>query len=313
MTTADLAADLSAAIRAVFSPAGAYLSLVTRNNPHGSAEGLLSRPDVAAVLSDTFDEARSRAFTAVQDAWGQHDPETSGLLAELLADAERAYSRQALALLHAEVRQAWDSVPPRVFVPGVTEPGANPALESAAERAQAVQDAVEDFARRAALRNGLSADVAAGMAGTLEVLADAPPGARKRWRAHVDSPSCCFWCRRLHGVTLPLHASFAPYLGLPADLTGHGHLTQPPKPYRGWLQGPPAHPHCACYLEIIPPGEEPEPVSQMAARESSGFVSASDIRALPEGKYRSLTAFLRAAVYELGQVLSRLGRVLRRG
>lgn len=306
-----MAEQLAAAVRAVFAPVAAYLNLVTRNNPHGGAGGLLGRPDVRAQLGAAFDEAWGASREAVQSAWTEAGPVTTGLLPELLQDVNRAYNAQAMLALEEQIRAAWEAVPNREFVPGVTEPGANPSREAAHERGQAVQDAVEAFARHASLRNELSENVAAGMAQTEAELEGAPGGARKRWRAHVEKPACCFWCRRLNGITIPVGESFAHHVGLPADLTGHGHLTQPPKPYHGWLQGPRLHPHCQCWLEIIEEGEEPEDVSQ--PRESSGFISSSDIKALPEGKYRALVEFLKAAEHELAQVLHRLGKVIRRG
>jgi hypothetical protein len=98
--------------------------------------------------------------------------------------------------------------------------------------------------------------------------------------------------------------SFLPHLGGPADLTGHGRLTQPPRPYRGELQGPPLHPHCRCRLAVVTEasGADRDSAEPAAYR----FVTAAQIRALPEEKYKGLTAFLRAAVHELAQALARL-------
>lgn len=310
MATPDPAAQLAAAIRAALAPAAAYLALVTRNNPYGSPAGLLGRPDVEAVLRDAFTAARERALEAVEEAWGEQPP--APLLADLLADVAAAWNEAALAHLRGDIRHAWQSVSLKQFIPGVTPPGAHPVAESAAARAQAVRDAVENFARRTGLRNSLSADVAGGFSRTLAGLDAAPPGMLKRWRAHVERPTCCWWCRKLNGVTIGLHESFAHHLAGPADLTGHGHLTQPPVLYHGWLQGPKLHPHCECWLEFVPAGA----VSQEGAGQEiavPGFLAAADIRALPEDRYQSVLAFLRAATHELGQALARLRELVRRG
>jgi len=310
---ADLASEVIASIRAVFAPVGVYLALVTRNNPYSSAASLLDRPDTAAVIADAFAEARSHARQAVQSAWYEHAPVTETLLGELLADVDHAYSAAALAHLRAEIHAAYSSVPPAEFVSGVTPPGINPGREAADARAQAVQDAVENFARWAGLRSSLSADVASGNARTLAQLESAGPGLRKRWRTSKQppGPKTCYWCRKLNGVTIPLHESFASFLGGPVDLTGHGHLTQPPHLYHGWLQGPKLHPHCQCHVELVPGDEEiPVPQGEGIVPAPSGFVSAAEVQAMPEGRYRALVEFLRAAAHELGQVLERLGRLV---
>ena len=39
---------------------------------------------------------------------------------------------------------------------------------------------------------------------------------------------------------------------------------------------------------------------------SGPFITAAQIRAMPEPRYKALIAFLRAALHELGQVLTRL-------
>lgn len=309
---ADLAAEVITGIRTIFASVAVYLALIVRNNPYGGPGALLSRPDVNAVLSEAFAEARALAQQAVQDAWDQFSPSADALLAELLADVGRAFNAAALAHLRGDIRRAYRSVPPRQFIPGTTPPGTNPGREAAEERAQAVQEAVEDFARRAALRCSLSADVAWGDARTLAQLEGAAPGLRKRWRTSKQPPDehTCWWCRKLNGVTIPLNESFESYLGPAADLTGHGHLTQPPHSYHGWLQGPLLHPHCRCHLELV----AAEDVSQAGEETAvpAGFVFAEEIRAMPEGRYRALVEFLRAAVHELGQALRVLGRLVRR-
>ena len=151
-----------------------------------------------------------------------------------------AGSTADIAHLHAAIREAYAAAPP-------------------AERPTAVRDAILAFAHRTALRSRLTVTVASQAAIAERTLAEGKArraaGERvlKRWESRQDGRAC-YWCRRLHGVTIGLEASFLPYLGGPVDLTGHGHLTQPPKPYRGALQGPPLHPHCRCQHRDCPRG-----------------------------------------------------------
>lgn len=317
------AAQVSATVRAALAPAARYLALVTQANPLGSADQLLARPDVDAVLLEALAEARSAARAAVQQEWGAAPD--SPVLASLLGDVDRAYD--ALAHLRGLIRHAHAAVPQRHFVAGQSTPGSHPSAEAAAERGAAVRDAILEFARQVALRNRLSVSVAGGAAHTETVLAQgrarraAGEKVLKRWVASRDGkdPQSCHWCRTLHGVMIGLDESFLPYLGGPADLAGHGHLTQPPRPYRGELQGPLLHPHCRCRLEIIRADQAgPEHATtarsdlrkhQIAAgqgQSTTQFVTAAQIRAMPEPKYQSLVAFLRAALHELGLILRKL-------
>jgi hypothetical protein len=306
--TAQVGHGLRVSVTSAFAALGSYLALITRNNPHGSLRQLFARPDVSAEFSSTLEEARDLAMQAVEDAWyGQGGPRGHQVLDHLLHDVERAYSPR---LLRTMVRTAFLSVPTGQFIPGVSVPGSNPAMESAQARAQAVQDTVSAFASRALYRNSLTIDVAAGHARTEAQIADAPPGSYKRWRAHVGSPVCCHWCRMLDGVTIPVRESFLSHLAPAADLTGHGHLTQPPHPYKNRLPGPRLHPHCQCWLEIVagPEAESVPPEGGQVAPNAPGYLSASEIRAMPEENYGSLVTFLRASAHELGQLLRRLVR-----
>ena len=311
----SVAVQVSAAVRAALAPAARYLALITQSNPLGSADQLLARPDVDAVLLEALAEARSAARAAVQQEWdARGGPAGEPVLADLLADVDRAYS--ALAHLRGLIRHAHASVPQARFSPGQDTPGSHPSAEAAIERAAAVRAAILGWASQVALRNRLSVSVAGGAAYTASALEQArtrhAAGEKllKRWTASMDGkdPRSCHWCRKLHGVTIGLDESFLPYLGGPADLTGRGHLTQPPRPYRGELQGPLLHPNCRCRLEIVPAGDVPPPGGQEPSGSNPGFLSAAQIRAMPEPKYQSLVAFLRAALHELGQVLSRLRR-----
>jgi hypothetical protein len=283
-------AQLTAAVLAALVPAARYAALVVQGNPAGSSAWLLARPDISATLAAALEQAREAAAEIVLQQWGVTGAPDSPLLEHLLADIGRQYG--PLPHLHRLIRQAMASVP-------------------ASERPAAVRRAIIGFARDTALRSRLTLVVAEQAARTAVVLAEGKDRERagekawKRWKAHPEKPTCCHWCRNLHGVTIGLDESFLPYLGGPADLAGHGRLTQPPRPYRGELQGPGLHPHCECELVIVTePASQPEPASPPAARDV--LFTAAQIRAMPEQRYRALIAFLRAALHELGQVLRRL-------
>jgi len=300
-------AQLTADVQAALAPAARYVALVTRANPDGTASQLLARPDVAATLTDALSQARESADAAVRDAWG--DAPADPVLWHLLEDIAAQYAGPAR--LRTAVLAAYASVPARQFVPGHSAPGSHPSAEAAAERAAAVRRAVLGFARAVALRSRLTMEVARTAADTVRVLAQgrarvqAGEAVRKRWLARRDGKAC-HWCQSLNGVTVGMDDSFLPHLAGPADLTGHGRLTQPPRPYRGMLHGPPLHPHCRCRLMVVtsvppePPGEEP------ARAQGAGFITAAQIRSMPEAKYKGLVAFLRAALHELGQVIGAL-------
>lgn len=314
MTEAQqLAGQLSVSVREELAQFGSYLAVIVGNNPHGSIGAILERADVTAELDSTLGEAQDEAEAAVRQAWLDHGgPVSDPVLEHLAADARRAYDANHLRRL---VRAAFVSVPTRQFIVGVTEPGTNPVMESAQERAVAVQGAVEQFARQAVFRNGLSIDVAAGNARTeflLQQAQDSGEPVLKRWRAHIERPTCCHWCRNLDGRTIGLHEDFAPYLGPPVDLSGHGNMTVPPRPYRGRLPGPKLHPHCQCWLEIVPASVSPPGGQEPSPPVPAGYLAAADIRAMPEPRYQALLAFLRAATHELGQLVRRLARHVRR-
>jgi hypothetical protein len=92
------------------------------------------------------------------------------------------------------------------------------------------------------------------------------------------------------------------------DLSGHGHLTQPPKPYRGALQGLPLHPRCRCRLAIVTEAAHDHAPPPAVVPAAPVFITAAAIRAMPEARYQGLIAFLQAALHELSQVLARLRR-----
>jgi hypothetical protein len=330
---ADLGQQLAAAVRQSVAEAAAYLALVTRSNPLGSADVLLARPDTSAVLQQALGEARQAAEDLVSQAWDETGAPAGDdtVLGHLLGDIGRIFGN--LAHLHGLIRHAHASVPARRFEPGVTRPGEHPSQRAAEERAVAVRDALLGWGRQAALRARMAVHTAEGAGRTAAVLADAlareAAGERlaKRWRAHADSPTCCLWCRRLNGVTIGLRESFAPYLGGPVAMpqsrtrrvaTPAGErrygmqagsriiYTQPPRPYRGRLQGPLLHPFCRCRLEIVRMGGETAAPGDAAAAPPVRFLSAADVRDMTADEYEADLAFLQAAVYELDQVLKRL-------
>jgi hypothetical protein len=331
-------AELSRQVREAFAYAARYIALLTENNPQATAADILTRPDVDAILQQALDTGRELATDAVREGWGsspRHD-----YLDWLLTDVDRSYD--ALAMLRAEIRASWHSVPQARFLPG-SEPGTNPAMAAARERAQAVTDAILGHGSGIALRNRLSAEVAETAGRTHTELARGGQHEGmvwKQWRCrcvpHTDTPDerVCHWCRILHGVVIPLHSNFPG--GGAADLTGHGHLTRPPKIYHGVLQGPPRHPRCRCRIVILTklPSERvssPQGSGQGATAAASPgrgtgsqeqmlpanspvtFLAAADIRDMPSTRYRSMVAFLEAAVHELGQVLTRLREAVSHG
>lgn len=329
---ADPGQQLAEAVRQSLAEAAGYLALVTASNPLGSADVLLERPDTNAVLREALDESRQAAEELVRQAWDETGAvaRDDAVLNHLLGDMGRIFGN--LAHLHGLIRHAHASVPQTRFQRGVTAPGEHPSQQAAGERAVAVRTALLGWGRQAALRARMAVHTAQAAGETAAVLDDAlareAAGERlaKRWRAHADSPSCCLWCRRLNGVTIGLRESFASYLGGPVAMpqsrtrrvaTRAGErrygmqagsriiYTQPPRPYHGRLQGPLLHPMCRCRLEIVQMGAAREGVPETASAPVR-FLSAADVRDMPEDEYQADLAFLQAAVYELDQVLKRL-------
>lgn len=331
---ADLGQQLAEAVRQSLAEAAGYLALVTATSPLGSADVLLERPDTNAVLREALDESRQAAENLVRQAWDESGALAGddAVLGHLLDDMGRAFGN--LPRLRGLIRHAHASVPDRRFTPGVSEPGEHPSARAAEERAAAVRAALLGWGRQAALRARMAVHTAQGAGEAAAVLDEAlareAAGERlaKRWRAHVDSPACCLWCRRLNGATIGLRESFVPYLGGPVAMpqsrtrrvaTRAGErrygmqageriiYTQPPRPYRGRLQGPPLHPGpCRCRLEIVRPGEVVPGSAAATAPAPVRFLSAEDIRDMTADDYDADLAFLQAAVHELDQVLKRL-------
>lgn len=342
MSEPELARQLGAAVRAALAPAAEYLALVVRNNPRASAGAFLGRPDVSAVLTDAISEAMDAAMAAADQAWSSTGAPPSFIYTRLMADIPRAYDGEAL---RRQILAAHASVAEETFTPGVHAPGEHPAARAAERRAAAVSGAVLAWGRKAALRNQMTVSTAEGTGAATATLQDAlgreqASGARllKTWKAR---PGCCFWCRRLNGVTIGLRDSFASYLGGPAVLHSGPHrrvatpageqkfrapagsmivYTQPPRLYHGDLQGPLLHPFCHCKLGILRAGGHQPAVP--LSRGQEGFaddgppprqdfpparsLAASDIWGMPEDRYQALLALLHAGASELGAVLNRL-------
>lgn len=330
--------ELGAEVRAAFAYAARYVSLLAANNPTGSSASVLARPDVDAVLSDALSRARETATDAIRQEWAQAGGPQAQYLTWLLDDVDRSYD--ALGLLRNAIRRAWSEV-----VPGPSEPGTNSTTAAGRARADVIRQAILELGDSIALRNELSLVVAQAAARSMaEIerghdLERAGSTAYKQWKCRTkpgtDIPDdrVCHWCRALHNMVVPIRSNFP--AGEPTDLNGRGNMTRPPRTYHGVLPGPPRHPRCRCHLVIVT-----ELTGRAVSSESSGgqegtatvrspqagggvvggtpqapegFLAAADIREMPEDRYQSLLAFLKAAVHELAQVLGRIRKVLRRG
>jgi hypothetical protein len=321
----SLEEQLFAAVQAAIAPAARYAGLVTQTNPQGSADSLLERPDVMAVLNNALQEAESQGLAVVRTAWESGGADEGPALAHLLDDIQHSFSSPAH--LKGLIRHAHASVPPRPFTPGVSVPGTNPSFEAATERSAAVRQAIMGYALEAARRARMTVGMAQGLSQTHATITEGEGltgKVYKRWKAHIEKPACCMWCRRLHGVTIPLHDSFVPYLGgaQPSGshrkvLTAAGSkkfglpvgdeiLMHPPSPYHGQLQGPLLHPNCECTLELVTlpsAGVAPAPIH---APDGPKFLAASDIRDMPDDQYEAMVSFMQAAAHELGQLIKRM-------
>lgn len=266
---------------------------------------LLVRYDIEQALTADLATAEEKATEAVEAAWTTEG--ASPYFAALLADISRVYA-DARERLVADITAAYNSIPDaEPFVPGVSTPGTNPAEEVRRLRAVAVRQAVSDFGRGLAVRNQLTVFTAGKGSGSAAVLAeaqlrhDAGEQVELEWVASMDGkdPRSCAWCKALHGTRIPLGSQF-PH-PQPAG------KRRPPRLYLGTLFAPPLHPRCRCKLVIVTAGQPQTPESAVgAAPGSEDFISSETIRNMPEEQYSKLHHFLRSALHELGQVLTRL-------
>ena len=189
-----------------------FLRLVVRNNPNKTAAELMSRPDVQSALSvvDTwFDTAAKLVSPAIL----QSPLVPDGNTATQAAGAALADLHKTLAKMRSETRFT-DS---NVSYWKTQEPHAE-----------------QSWTAKLLLRMGWFTRFLAALLGLTT-----PRGAvSKTWVSRL-APNTCSYCRRLHGVTIPVSESFAGY----AVAAGWA------KPYGG-LYGPPLHPSCQCWLEF---------------------------------------------------------------
>jgi hypothetical protein len=326
-----LRTQLSAAVHAAFATFTRHASLVTQTNPRGSAAHVLDRADVRAALAQGTEEARLAVSALVRQAWeAGGGPPGDITLSKLLSDVIAAYSTAEHEVLSA-ARDAFESVPVREFMVGVTEPGSQPLMESARDRASAVEEAIRNAVDRLLVSNRASVDVAATGSAVAAVLEEgfrrqaAGEHVMKRWRSK-KSPRTCHWCWELDGTTIPLEDEFPhgvvhefPHARLRHVRTPAGarHFHRPigapiiftfPPSVWGKLLGPPRHPQCECWLElvILGAGEGPVPAAPPQPEHEHPFLRASDIASLPPDQYHAMLAFISAAAHELRLLLRRL-------
>lgn len=261
-------------------------------------------PEVAGLLSQGLQDGQQAAEESTEAAWRQSGaPMDSPTLQVLLRDTERIFSD--------------------AFWSAVQELGSSDVLP----------DNAEELAGSAAMHAGMAVSTALSAGTTEAVLAEgyrrraAGEHVRKRWRSR-KSATTCHWCWELDGTELELEGEFSH--GAPAvlprarlrhvrthagahryhrDVGAEIIHTRPPAVWRGVLLGPPRHPRCECWLELVDGDEPPtEPHDITGALMQQELVHSSDIQSMPEEQYSSMMTFLRAAVHELGQLLRRVAR-----
>lgn len=270
---------------------------------------MLARSDIAGLLETGLIEARALAEGALVGAWPSS---SSPYRASLMADIARLYATAEASLREAAL-EGFRLVPQEAFVPGVSAPGTNPAMEAAGRRAQEVQRRVASAVWRLGLRNSLTASVAPvrrqGEA-VLHSAAVAGPGWMVKWvcRKGPDGkpdPKVCYWCRLLDAMgPIPFGSEF------PAGRPVGG--MRPPRVYFN-LRCPPRHPRCRCHIILVRvggsgvstwlPSEVGAPIPYRVEAAPASFISAEEIRSLPAARYHALADFHRAALHELGQVI----------
>lgn len=268
------------------------LAAVVANNPSGDIYDILARPDMAGDLTSQLEEAHQLAVTGLGRAWSVSS--ASAYRESLAADIERAYGTADSAIRQAAIA-AFQSVPPDMFVTGVTRPGLNPQMDAARKRASEVSRQAAAAVWYLGLRNELTVRVARTRRAGEKVLAGAPEGWYKKWVSREDG-RVCDWCRKLfRQPAIPLGEEFS-Y----GERIGH---RSPPRVYLDLLC-PPRHPRCRCRIILVRYGS-PEAAASEAAGGGPLFVPAHAVRAMPEDRYQALHAFHSAALHELGQVLRR--------
>lgn len=216
--------------------------------------------------------------------------------ASLERDVTRAYS-EALAQLRQAAVTGYAGVPPAWFIPGVHQPGENPAMAAADRRARLVVTTASAAVHYLGFRNEMTVDVARTRRLGEEVLAAASDGQLKKWVCRKDADGrpdsrVCYWCRRLDAMpAIPVGQQFDP--------GGYAGSRRPPGIYYD-LMCPPRHPRCRCRIILVRAGAA---VPLQGRAVPVPYVSADHIRSMPEDRYQALREFHHAALHELGQVL----------
>ncbi len=289
----SLQSDIAVRIEPWFN----LLAVIVRNNPNGDVYDMLARSDVAALLESGLAEAQAMAEAALGAAW---PPGSSPYRASLAADIARLYATAASVLRDAAA-EGFRMVPQAVFVPGVTAPGVNPAMEAADRRAQALLRRVTSVAWSLGFRNEMTVSVAGVRQQGEEVLseaAEAGTGWLVKWvcRKGADGrpdSRVCHWCRLLDAMpAIPIGTEFP--AGSPLG------RSRPPRVYFN-LRCPPRHPRCRCHIILVRPGTPAAAGSLVTP--GPVYISSNDIRAMLPDRYYALTDFHRAALHELGQVI----------
>lgn len=265
-----------------FAPWIELLSVALKDShPLSDIYDILASPDSTRLLERAVTEAQGLAEAALDKAW---PPDSSPYRASLAEDIARAYATAA-----ADLRAA--------------------AITGFRLKPQQAVRKVTLAVWKLALRNELTVVVAETRQRGEKMLDEAEhigPDWLKKWvcrKLPNGQPDhrVCGWCRRLDAAPpIEIWQEFS----LGGSINGR----KPPRIYRD-LKCPPGHPRCRCTLVLVRtwPSEGPVLVSSETA--PSLFISAQDIRDMRAGRYRALTDFHRAALHELGQVITKYHRV----
>lgn len=276
------------------------LSLVVRNNPDGDVYDMLARPDVVHLMEIGLEHAEELVRRELFRAWPSG---TSPYRASLERDISRAYGEARAQLREAAVR-AFREVPREEFIPGVHQPGENPAMAAAVRRAHMVVRQASSAVHYLGFRNEMTVDVARTRWLGEALLASADAGQLKKWVCRKDAKDrpdsrVCEWCRRLDAMpAIPADQQF-----VSGEYAGS---RRPPRIYYD-LMCPPRHPRCRCRIILVRiTGVQGSP-ALLRGKESApaAYVTADHIRSMPEDSYQALREFHHAALHELGQVLRR--------
>lgn len=203
-TPPDLAALDPRGENSAVSIALAFLRLVVRNNPNAKIMDMLARPDVKSahqVISDWLSRARAASTSILTDAPSVPDWALEGVKTE--AQGTLAKLRRDTRISRANIAKWRDDDPTA-------------------------------WAAQIVLRMNWFRE-------WLQTHQDQQPPAGAQYKTWVSrlAENTCKYCARLHGTTIPITDSFAPY----AQGVGF------PKVYGG-LFGPPMHPNCQCGLRF---------------------------------------------------------------